>query len=97
MKDKRPNEVPESEKQDQNSSKRCSASQDITEMLTLKGCHEFVPRTRIVHMNLVTDIIVTGMITFHYLMGKLVDQSGDRKSTRLNSSHFARSRMPSSA
>ena len=56
VKDERPKEVPESEKQDQNSSKRCSASQDITEMLTLKGCHEFVPRTHIVHTNPVIDI-----------------------------------------
>ena len=31
------------------------------------------------------------------LEGELVEADGDRKSTRLNSSHLARSRMPSSA
>ena len=31
------------------------------------------------------------------LTGEIVPTSGDRKSTRLNSSHITRSRMPSSA
>ena len=31
------------------------------------------------------------------MMGVLTQRVGDRKSTRLNSSHYSRSRMPSSA
>ena len=47
---------------------------------------------------------VGGMVTAHATNGDMIDyliakhrKEGDRKSTRLNSSHLARSRMPSSA
>ena len=39
----------------------------------------------------------TGWLTASYIVGKVLVYSADRKSTRLNSSHIQKSRMPSSA
>ena len=40
---------------------------------------------------------LVGMLTFREIIKTLVKGHGDRKSTRLNSSHLRLSRMPSSA
>ena len=47
--------------------------------------------------NLLEEIIPTAIIRSFRSFGELMDDTPDRKSTRLNSSHYQQSRMPSSA
>ena len=42
-------------------------------------------------------LVMPGLVEAHCHVGITEEKKGDRKSTRLNSSHITRSRMPSSA
>ena len=45
------------------------------------------------------NLVITPYLNNHFFVSEITEMEmlGDRKSTRLNSSHLARSRMPSSA
>ena len=94
--DKRPMETLESKKQGQNSNNSYTASPKIAKILTFKGCHEFAPITHIVLINPFTDIMVTGMITFHNLMAELIRlTTASSLPSRLSRTFFSTSRSTS--
>ena len=47
--------------------------------------------------SILDTVINEGIVTYEDFTNDMIDELTDRKSTRLNSSHSAKSRMPSSA
>ena len=63
----------------------------------VEGITEWLPISSTGHMILLDQVVKLNVSADFYKMFQVVIQLGDRKSTRLNSSHRCTSRMPSSA